>query len=76
VEKQDENLVKKTCRELGINQKQLAEKIGVVPYTISRWVKGEIDKTAQVLLDGLIYKHRFLELQELFSRTQNINFKT
>jgi len=33
----EENLVKKTCKELGINQKQLAEKLGVSSQTISDW---------------------------------------
>ena len=31
------NLVKKTCKELGITQKELAEKIGVSSQTISDW---------------------------------------
>ncbi len=70
---QEENLVKKTCRELGITQKELAEKIGVAPYTISRWANGEIDKTIEVFLDALIYKHRFLILEKLFVNTQIIH---
>jgi predicted transcriptional regulator len=28
---EEENLVKKTCKELGITQKELAERIGVAP---------------------------------------------
>ena len=71
----EENLVKKTCKGLGINQKQLAEKIGVVPYTISRWVKGDFDKTVEVLLDALIYKKKFLDLQNIFEYKQNV-YKT
>jgi transcriptional regulator with XRE-family HTH domain len=34
----EENLVKKTCRELGITQKELAEKIGVTERTLSKYV--------------------------------------
>ncbi len=34
---EEENLVKKTCRELGITQKELAEKIGVSSNAISNW---------------------------------------
>jgi len=72
--KEEENLVKQTCRELGINQKKLAEKIGVVPYTISRWANGELDKTAKVLLDALIYKNRFLEIQNIIeNKYKNYN---
>jgi len=33
----EENLVKKTCKELGITQKELAERIGVSVQTLSRW---------------------------------------
>ena len=31
----EENLVKKTCKELGITQKELAEKIGVKPESLN-----------------------------------------
>jgi DNA-binding XRE family transcriptional regulator len=37
----EENLVKKTCRELGITQKELAEKIGVSRQTIYDWSSGK-----------------------------------
>jgi len=33
----DENLVKKTCRELGITQKELSEYFGVTPKAVSDW---------------------------------------
>ena len=35
--KTEENLVKKTCRELGITQKELAKYFGVTPKTVSDW---------------------------------------
>jgi len=60
----EENLVKKTCRELGINQKELAEKIGMSPHTITRWNKDGLDKTGQTLLKGLIYEKKFIDLKE------------
>jgi transcriptional regulator with XRE-family HTH domain len=34
---EEENSVKKTCKELGITQKELAEKIGVSSNAISNW---------------------------------------
>jgi len=37
VENKEENIVKKTCRELGITQKELAEMIGVSRVTINDW---------------------------------------
>jgi DNA-binding XRE family transcriptional regulator len=62
--KNEENLVKKTCRELGITQKELAEKIGVSPHTITRWNKDGLDKTTEVLLKGLVYEKKFIDLKK------------
>ena len=33
----DENIVKKTCKELGITQKELAERMGVAEGTMRNW---------------------------------------
>jgi transcriptional regulator with XRE-family HTH domain len=42
-EKTEENLVKKTCRELGITQKELAKLTGFKEQTIRNWSsKGEM----------------------------------
>ena len=38
----EENLVKKTCRELGITQKELAERIGVNSGTVRNWSSNNI----------------------------------
>jgi DNA-binding XRE family transcriptional regulator len=38
LEEKEENLVKKTCRELGITQKELAEKIGINERTLSKYI--------------------------------------
>jgi DNA-binding transcriptional regulator YiaG len=47
-EKVEENLVKKTCRELGITQKELAELTGYSVDTVSKWNRGvnQIPKSA------------------------------
>ena len=66
-EKIEENLVKKTCKELGITQKELAEKIGVTPHTITRWNKEGLDKTGKTLLKGLIYEKKFIDLKLFIS---------
>jgi transcriptional regulator with XRE-family HTH domain len=52
---QEENLVKKTCRELGITQKELAEKIGVNKNTVSEWAnnKTPISKLVETTLNLL-----------------------
>jgi DNA-binding XRE family transcriptional regulator len=41
LEQKEENLVKKTCRELGITQKELAEKIGVSEKSITNWANNK-----------------------------------
>jgi len=38
----EENLVKKTCRELGITQKELAENIGMSERAVSNWVNDKV----------------------------------
>jgi transcriptional regulator with XRE-family HTH domain len=38
---EEENLVKKTCRELGITQKELAERIGVSRVSINEWANNK-----------------------------------
>lgn len=38
--KNDENLIKKTCKELGLTQKELAQQMGIAENTISQWARG------------------------------------
>jgi DNA-binding XRE family transcriptional regulator len=61
-QKKEENLVKKTCKELGITQKELAEKIGVTQHTITNWSKGKMEKYAKSLLEAIIYQDRYFKL--------------
>jgi DNA-binding XRE family transcriptional regulator len=63
-EKTEENLVKKTCRELGITQKELAEKIGVNPKTISDWTVGRLQITpaTRKLLNLLVIEKDYNKL--------------
>ncbi|EJF07625.1 putative transcriptional regulator [Thiovulum sp. ES] len=67
MENKEENLVKKTCRELGITQKELAEKIGVNPKTISNWQTKKMEKYAEVLLSALINEDKYFKAMELFT---------
>jgi DNA-binding XRE family transcriptional regulator len=61
LEQKEENLVKKTCRELGISQTQLAEKIGVSNNTISSWKnkKQPMPKWAYKLLELIEIEKRY-----------------
>ncbi|MDR1451479.1 MAG: helix-turn-helix domain-containing protein [Helicobacteraceae bacterium] len=35
-----ENLIKRTCRELGVTQKELAARMGLAETTVSQWARG------------------------------------
>lgn len=49
-----ENIVKHTCKELGMTQKELAEMLEVSQPTVSEWQKGNIPKMAQLALELLL----------------------
>jgi transcriptional regulator with XRE-family HTH domain len=51
----EENIVKATCKELGITQKELAERLGVNDGTPAQWSsKGNIPEMAQKFMELLI----------------------
>jgi DNA-binding transcriptional regulator YiaG len=54
-----ENIIEKTCRELGVNQKQLAEEIGVSKNSVSNWKNGK-----QNLPDWAIKMFNLLKVQK------------
>jgi predicted transcriptional regulator len=63
---EEENLVKKTCRELGITQKELAEKIGVKPESLnSSLSRGKISNQTKKSIEML------LEIERLSSNLKN-----
>ncbi len=58
----EENLVKKTCRELGITQKELAEKLDVPLGTINRWGSSEdIPKMTKIALYLMVENYKLKE---------------
>ncbi len=63
---QEENLVKKTCRELGITQKELAEKIKVSRQTVSDWATGriKISETIEYLLTLVLLEKEYFEFKK------------
>jgi transcriptional regulator with XRE-family HTH domain len=61
------NLVKKTCKELGITQKELAKRIGVSERTISTWAKGKFEPHIEILLKALINEHKYSKVFENIS---------
>ena len=63
------NLVKQTCKELGITQKELAERIGVHNVTVRNWTsKGNIPEMAKNMMILLVEKK---ELVNYVSKMKN-----
>jgi transcriptional regulator with XRE-family HTH domain len=64
-----ENIVKKTCKELGITQKELAEILGVAEDTVSKWSRGVIDtpNIAIKCFKLLKIEKKFNTLKQIFS---------
>ncbi len=59
----EENLVKKTCRELGISQKELAERTGYAQETLSRWIKSNLlPKSAIQHIELLLTHEKILRI--------------
>lgn len=63
----NENIVKATCKELGITQKELAERLGVSKPTVERWSQsGDIPEQATIQISLLIENNEMKkELNEL-----------
>ena len=66
IDEKEENLVKKTCKELGITQKELAEMMGVSRQTVNNWAN-ERAKTPKIL-EKLNY---LLQIEEKYNYIQN-----
>jgi len=66
----NQNIVKETCKELGITQKELAKSIGVKEVTVNKWSStGEIPaqgvKSLELLLENMKIK-KDLHIVEMF----------
>jgi transcriptional regulator with XRE-family HTH domain len=59
---QDQNLIKRTCKELGITQKELAARMSVAEVTVSDWARGKNPTPAWALrMFNLLEKERQLD---------------
>ena len=58
---EDENIVKRTCKELGITQKDLAERLDVPQPTMARWATGEVPDQSKKLLELFLENIRLKE---------------
>jgi len=64
--KEDEelNIVKQVCKELNINQRELAELLDVPQSTMSRWQNDNIPKMAKLSLELLIENNNYKKASE------------
>ncbi len=69
---EDENIVKATCRELGITQKELAERLDVPQSTVSGWAKNDIPKMTQFALELLIENKHLKDNLNIFKQAHKI----
>ena len=69
---EDENIVKATCRELGITQKELAEKLGTHLTTVQKWVSSNelpnsVIKSIELLLENEDLKSKLNKFKTAFN---------
>ncbi len=66
---ENENIVKKVCKELGITQKELAEMLDVQPSAVSNWITGQTPKMVQMALELLLenkeLKAKLIKIKEI-----------
>ena len=49
-----EDIVKKVCAELGITQRELAERMEIPESTVARWKSGDLPRLAELYLNALL----------------------
>jgi len=69
----DENIVKRTCKELGITQKELAEKLGTHLTTVQKWVSSnELPNSAKKSIELLLENKQLKEQVGMFKDALNM----
>ena len=69
---EEENIVKKTCKELGITQKELAERLGTHLTTVQKWVSSNelpnnATKSIELLLENEVLKLKLNKFNTAFN---------
>jgi len=65
----EENIVKRVCKELGLTQKELAERLGVNDGTVRKWAsQTEPPEWAVKFLHLLLEKERLKERLDKFQK--------
>lgn len=76
-----ENIIKQTCKELGITQKALAEEMGVSQTTMTNWSKPEADvpqwaiKMLELMKNEIKYKSLNEKLDEIITIAEELKLK-
>jgi predicted transcriptional regulator len=74
LDEKEENLVKKTCRELGITQKELAKKTGFSEESISKWNNGgKIPKSAEKFFSTIQELNQYKKASDLINKIKMLN---
>jgi len=64
-----DNIVKRVCKELGITQKELAERIGAAEATVRNWSAGkEVPKWALKSMELLLENKKNKEIIETLKK--------
>ena len=68
---ENENIVKQTCKELGVTQKELAELLGIHLTTVQKWVQANefpisAKKSIDLLHENSTLKNKLLKFQTAF----------
>jgi len=69
---ENHNIVKSTCQELGITQKELAELLDVSPASVSDWAKGNIPKMTKVALELMLENKSLKHKLQIFKEAHKI----
>ena len=71
----NQNIVKKVCKELGITQKELAERLGVSKPSVDRWAgSNEIPESSKRLIELLLENEKLKkELNEIKTALNILN---
>ena len=50
----ENNIVKRVCTELGITQRELADRMEIPESTVARWKSGDLPRLAELYLKALL----------------------
>lgn len=67
----DENIIKRTCKELNITQRELAERMEIPESTIARWKGGDLPRLADLYLNTLLENKKQKEILDAIKKARD-----